>query len=238
MKIVFSWDDGAIEDQHLFEIHEKYKIPGIFFVPTHNREGREVLSPSAIKNSESKYVSFGGHTYNHIYLTSIPIQQVEEEVLANKEYLESILGHSIDHFCLPGGKYNTNVLSIVKKHFKTIRTADTMSFVGMKDSLLFPSIHFYPRGVKSLIGNAIRHNSYHVLPYLFSHSNDPYFSLLAGLINLESARPNSIVIIWGHSWELEEYGLWNELDNFMASIKDKYDDCISDYSCLLPINTI
>lgn len=30
MKIIFSWDDGALEDQKLFELHEKYKIPGMF----------------------------------------------------------------------------------------------------------------------------------------------------------------------------------------------------------------
>lgn len=36
MKISFSWDDGTLEDQKLFELHEKYRIPGMFFVPTRN----------------------------------------------------------------------------------------------------------------------------------------------------------------------------------------------------------
>ena len=67
MKLAFSWDDGALEDQKLFELHEKYQIPGMFFVPTKNREGREVLSPNIIKRAESQYVSFGGHTDNHTY---------------------------------------------------------------------------------------------------------------------------------------------------------------------------
>lgn len=30
MKIAFSWDDGALEDRKLFELHEKYEIPGMF----------------------------------------------------------------------------------------------------------------------------------------------------------------------------------------------------------------
>ena len=50
MKIIFSWDDGALEDQKLFELHEKYKIPGMFFVPTFNREGRKVLTKEMIRS--------------------------------------------------------------------------------------------------------------------------------------------------------------------------------------------
>ena len=103
MKIIFSWDDGALEDQKLFELHEKYKIPGMFFVPTFNREGRKVLTKEMIRSSESEYVQFGGHTQNHTYLTSIPLEDVEEEVLLNKNYLQECLGHEIKHFCLPGG---------------------------------------------------------------------------------------------------------------------------------------
>ena len=72
MKIAFSWDDGALEDQKLFELHEKYEIPGMFFVPTRNREGREVVTPEIMRIAESRYIRFGGHTENHTYLTSIP----------------------------------------------------------------------------------------------------------------------------------------------------------------------
>lgn len=90
MKIIFSWDDGALEDQKLFELHEKYKIPGMFFVPTFNREGRKVLTKEMIRSSESEYVQFGGHTQNHTYLTSIPLEDVEEEVLLNKNYLPRV----------------------------------------------------------------------------------------------------------------------------------------------------
>ena len=39
MRVIFSWDDGAPQDKKMYELHEKYKIPGMFFVPTKNREG-------------------------------------------------------------------------------------------------------------------------------------------------------------------------------------------------------
>ena len=214
MKIAFSWDDGALEDCKLFELHEKYKVPGMFFVPTYNREGRDVLSPEMIKKGASRYVKFGGHTENHTYLTDIPIESVESEILDNKKYLENILGEEGPHFCLPGGKYNSEVLNIIYKHFKTIRTADTMNF-RYNGGLLKPTFHLYPRGKKSLLGNCRKNNSYKELFYIGTHLNKNYFQIIRDLINQESKNENSIIMVWGHSWEIEEQSLWDEVEKIL-----------------------
>lgn len=214
MKIAFSWDDGAMEDQKLFELHEKYRIPGMFFIPTRNREGRKVITPEIMRNSESKYVQFGGHTDNHTYLTQIPIDNVEIEVVKNKEYLEDVLGHRVQDFCLPGGKYNPEILEIISKHFSTIRTADTMNFSYL-GGVLKPAIHFYPRSNKSLLGNALRNKSYSQAMYVALHYGDAYFDLVSNLIAKESLKKDSLIMIWGHSWEIEEYQLWDRLESFM-----------------------
>lgn len=214
MKIAFSWDDGALEDQRLFELHEKYEIPGMFFVPTRNREGRDVLTPQMMREAESKYIEFGGHTENHTYLTDIPVGAVESEVLSNKVYLENVLGHEVDDFCLPGGKYTTEILEIVYRHYKTVRSADTMNFT-YGGGVLKPTIHFYPRGNKSLIGNAVRNQSYSQMMYIAMHHKENYFDLIRKLIQNECEKKDSVIIVWGHSWELEQFSLWNELENLM-----------------------
>lgn len=218
MKLTFSWDDGALQDEKLFELHSKYEIPGMFFVPTKNREGRDVLTPEMIRKSESKYIKFGGHTQNHIYLTELNLNDVETEVVENKKYLEDVLGHQVDDFCLPGGKYSRGILKIIYKHYKTIRTADTMNFRSM-ERLLKPSIHFYPRGFKSLLGNAVRNDSYREFGFLLRHFNDDYFDVINKLIEYERTKNNRIVMIWGHSWEIEKLGLWNKLEHLMKMAK-------------------
>ena len=227
MKIAFSWDDGALEDQKLFELHEKYEIPAIFFIPNRNIEGKSVLSPEQIKKAESQYVSFGGHTLNHRYLTRIPIDEVKNEVYYNQKYLEDILGHSIEHFCLPGGKYNSQILAEVKQFYKTVRTADTMNFSLPKDCIVKPSIHFYPRGASSMIYNSLKHMSISEVGYLIRHINVGYFELIEELIELKSAENNDkdIALIWGHSWEINEYGLWTHLEHFMKKVKNL--ECIN-----------
>ena len=227
MKIIFSWDDGALEDQKLFELHEKYKIPGMFFVPTFNREGRKVLTKEMIRSSESEYVQFGGHTQNHTYLTSIPLEDVEEEVLLNKNYLQECLGHEIKHFCLPGGKYTKEILPIVYRHFETIRTADTMNF-KYEGGLLVPTIHFYPRGIKSLLGNAFKHNSYEEMLYVLTHGMKDYFDIINGIIQREKKKEDRVIVIWGHSCEIEQYNLWDKLEQCMELVKNS--DCYCRYS--------
>lgn len=214
MKVAFSWDDGALEDQKLFELHEKYEIPGMFFVPTRNREGREVLTPEMLRGAESEYVQFGGHTENHTYLTSIPLDEVEQEVLLNKVFLENTLGHEIEDFCLPGGKYTPEILDIVNKHYKTIRTADTMNF-KYTGGALKPAIHFYARGSKSLLGNAVRNRSITQGAYIALHCNMDYFELISNLIRNEQEKKDSVVMVWGHSWELEKEHLWGKLEEIM-----------------------
>lgn len=216
LKIAFSWDDGALEDQRLFELHEKYEIPGMFFVPTRNREGREVLTPEMMRGAESEYIRFGGHTENHTYLTSIPLNEVDKEVFINKVYLENTLGHKIEDFCLPGGKYTPKILEIVKRHYKTIRTADTMNF-RYTGGVLKPTVHFYPRGSRSLLGNAIKNGSVRQARYVLTHHKQGYFDLVQHLIENENKYSDSSIMIWGHSWEVEKYELWNELEKLMRS---------------------
>lgn len=220
MKIVFSWDDGAPEDQKLFELHEKYEIPGIFFVPNRNREGRPVLSEQMIHNNESELISFGGHTENHVFLTEIPLEDAEKEIRHNQQYLEDLLGHEIVDFCLPGGRYNQDIVDMARKYYKTIRTADTMNF-ACEGELIKPTFHFYDRGRKSLIGNSVRNSSIRQLLYILTHPNYDYFTMMRKLIDNEK-NSDSIVKIWGHSWEIEECSLWKELDSFFAHIRQNY----------------
>lgn len=214
MKVSFSWDDGALEDLKLFELHEKFEIPGMFFVPTKNQEGRDVITPEVIRKAESKYIRFGGHTNNHTYLTNISLCEVEEEIVTNKIYLQNVLGHEVTDFCLPGGKFNSDILDIIYKHYETIRTADTMCF-KYNGGVFKPAIHFFPRGIKSLMGNSMKNRDYKRMIYISLHMGMSYFDLITEIIKNETMNKDSVVMIWGHSWELEEYNLWGELEKLM-----------------------
>lgn len=226
MKIVFTWDDGALEDAKLFELHNRYKIPGMFFVPNYNKEGRNVISPEMIKQASSDLISFGGHTVSHSYLPTIPPEELDSELVDNRDYLSKLIGKPVEHFCLPGGKYDEALLQVCYKYYKTVRTADTMNYKN-SGTLCRPTFHFYPRGKKSLIGNALKNKSISSIFGILLNYRRTYWEILYKLVD-GKRNTNADIVIWGHSWEIEELNLWGELEKFMKYISQKYSDsCVS-----------
>ena len=204
----------------------------MFLIPTMNREGRVVINDVVIRRAKSKFIDFGGHTKNHVYLTDILISDVDAEIKDNKDYLEDILGQEVKHFCFPGGKYNSEIIDVVKKYYKTTRTADTMSFVAKDDFLIKPAIHLYPRGKKSIIGNCLRNKSYKEMICVIHNIRHSDFDIYKRLLLEDVSDVNKDIIIWGHSWEINEKGLWYEVESMFRFINEGFLSSVVHYDCL------
>ena len=220
LKLSFSWDDGAPEDLKLVRLCEKYAIPSTLFIPNENREGLKVLSADEILSVHSELTTIGAHTQHHTYLTELPLSDVYIEVVNNKKFLEDMLGHTVSDFSFPGGKYNKSILATIKNEFKTFRTADTMCTRVHRD-VIRPTFHFYPRGKKSLLLNAIRQKdaSFSLCSKRMSET-DNYFELLRMLMtSMADSKKEFFVHIWGHSWEIEHFCLWQELETMLSWVR-------------------
>lgn len=227
IQISFSWDDGSPLDKKIFDLHEKYQFPAVLFVPNKNCEGLETLSKADIKAmANSKIITFGGHTRNHVYLTEIPLENVFDEVADNKKYLEDIVQKNVDYFCFPGGKYNKDVFKEISSEFKIFRTAGTMSS-NFSKIVRTPTFHFYPRGRKSLLLNSLRNKDKIFFDCLKKIGEKDYFELIKEIISSASKKDKLYQIhIWGHSWEIENLGLWEKLESLFAFLKSNYSESI------------
>ncbi|NET40106.1 MAG: polysaccharide deacetylase family protein, partial [Cyanothece sp. SIO1E1] len=58
-------------------------------------------------------IEVGGHTKNHTNLASQSLEDQWREIRESKEDLEEILGHSVDGFAYPYGKYSPETVDIV-----------------------------------------------------------------------------------------------------------------------------
>jgi len=233
LKIAFSWDDGSLEDLKLLDFSVKNGIPGIFFIPGSNRE-RNVLNRQDIKTILANGFEIGSHTLSHTYLTEIPLIKAEEEMLQGKDYLEQILGQKIPHFCYPGGKYNKQLTSIGEKYFASARTADTGAVVMNNTFLIKPAFHFFNRGKKSLFYNSLKQRSPIFRLLLSRLSVNDYFKLVTSLTDaLAESDKIYRIIIWGHSWEIENYKLWDKLKELFRHLNINHAESISGYSELL-----
>ena len=58
--------------------------------------------------------TIGAHTLTHPRLTTLAADDARREILQSKARLESMLGHSVDHFSYPHGDHNAAVAATVR----------------------------------------------------------------------------------------------------------------------------
>ena len=111
--ITTSWDDGHPLDLKLAELLGKYDIPATFYISIDNVE-RQSMNPSEIKQIGQSF-DIGGHTYHHLNLLRVSLKEAEKEIAEGKRRLEEITSRELFSFCYPWGRFNHQVINIVKE---------------------------------------------------------------------------------------------------------------------------
>lgn len=220
--ITTSWDDGYILDFKIAGLLEKYKIRGTFYVSkNYPLEGGLSDSEVAIL---AKSHEIGSHTINHPNLLRIPPAEAGQEIDGGKKWLEDILGKKIEMFCYPYGCYNNEIINLVKRAgFLGARTTEKFVISEPDD--------FYKMGT-----------TLHIYPFPFNRFKprfffQPYWQNRVGIKKLKiqffslrnwkslsravfdkALESGNFFHLWGHSLEIEKYGMWKELEDFFAYI--------------------
>jgi hypothetical protein len=155
-------------------------------------------------------------------------------MIGGKDFLEQLLGRNTDHFCFPGGRYDHKLVKKAQQHFLSARTADTGAILGKDSFLIRPAFHFYDRGRLSLLYNSARNNSLIFPAVLRNIFEDRYFELLKQVITmLNNLKTTHKIIVWGHSWEIEQHSLWLGLEDFFQWLMKCYSRNLRTYSELV-----
>ena len=144
MNIEFSFDDGYKTDIGIARTLKKFGFKGTFYIPTLQCE----LNEEEIKMLEQDLgMEIGGHTYSHYPdMKTLTKEMCFEEVIRNKEWLESIIGHKITKFCYPRGRYNGETIEVIKEAgYKEARTTIVLKTKVEDVFQKHTTIHFYPR---------------------------------------------------------------------------------------------
>lgn len=222
MIVTTSWDDGHSLDLRLADLMVKYGIAGTFYVPERNIEGRPTLSAAQLRTIASEF-EIGGHTRNHVRLHKLPLAEAEEEVLSGKAFIETLLGRAIQGFCYPGGFYTSDIKRIVSAAGYDYGRTTVNLCVGMfGDPFEMPTtLQFYPRfGVRNLKSFA-RYGQFAArLPALSAVIRVQSLTLaMQKLLNV-ARRHGGYLHLWGHSWEIDELGLWRQLEDVFKYLHD------------------
>jgi len=187
-RIQTSWDDGKKQDLRLADLLRQYEVPATFYIPNSTE-----LSIEEIKGISIDF-EIGGHTVNHIPLTDLNKTEARWEIKWNKRWLEDIIGRPLTSFCYPKGYYTQRDVKLVKEAgFQEARTVKRLSTSKPKKKFeIETTIHVYPNHKDQ--GDWLQRAKE------IWDSEPDYFHL------------------WGHSWELDKFDLWGELEEFLRYI--------------------
>jgi peptidoglycan-N-acetylglucosamine deacetylase len=192
--LVTSWDDGSKFDVRLAELLLKYNIPAIFYIPTCcELSNREILDLS-------KYFSVGGHTTTHPNdIKRLSFEDQLKDISENKKWLEDILGKEVTAFCYPSGKGDIDTVRAVK--MAGYREARRVGWGNTE----------YPKDLFNIKPTAFIH------PDTKKFGGKSWYDYAFDLVGSEYYH------LWGHSHEVEKYGLWQELENLFIVMSNSYE---------------
>ncbi len=76
----------------------------------------KLMSKEMIYELYTQGINFGAHTVHHFRLTELLNSDAEFQINQSKFHLENILGNQIDSFSFPHGKYNKQIIDLLKKN--------------------------------------------------------------------------------------------------------------------------
>ncbi len=73
------------------------------------------LSPSQVRDLDTQGFEIGCHSMTHPYLSDLPEPELIREIVDAKLQIEAIIGHPIEHFSCPGGRYDQRTLQVARQ---------------------------------------------------------------------------------------------------------------------------
>lgn len=219
--ITTSWDDGHILDFKLAELLNKYNLPGTFYIPKTNAE-HQVMEAAQIVEL-AKQFEIGGHTMHHTRLRMKNRQQIDAEVLGCFNWLHNLLGYPPVSFCFPGGIFSPeSIASVYESGFKVARTTELLSIDKQVAHRLVPTtLQVYDHSAFTYFKHLVKRQHWQNMARWLSSNSLYNLQILTEDYLKRIETSGGCFHLWGHSWEMEEYQLWNKLEKIFETISNR-----------------
>lgn len=216
--VTTSWDDGHPLDVKLANLLAEFRINGTFYVSSKNRE-RSVMLPKNIRDI-SKHFEIGAHSLTHRRLNTLNNHDLEKEIKDNKMLLEDIISRTVDMFCYPSGIYSTRVWQVVMNSgFIGARTTQEFRLSLPNNALQMPTtLQAYPHSPFIRIRHALKTRNWPGILELMRMGCGKNWKHLACDFFNKVCEEGGVWHLWGHSWEIEQYDLWDDLRLILETV--------------------
>lgn len=214
--VTTSWDDGHPLDLKLAELLEKYDIPATFYIPINYPE-RDCMGANEIKEIAESF-DIGGHTYNHLNLPQVSIEEAEREVADCKKKLEEMTGKEIVSFGYPYGSFNDEITKVVEEAgFSGARTVKLFTR-NIKDPFKMGTM-MEAIDYGTYVRHIIKSKDFKLLGFMLRKNlaNKGWDEVAIGTLDFVIEN-GGIWHLWGHSWEIDAAKDWTRLERVFKKI--------------------
>ncbi|MBQ8508650.1 MAG: polysaccharide deacetylase family protein [Clostridia bacterium] len=212
--LTLSFDDGTIQDRRFVKLLNQYGIKSTFnlnsglFNQRHEivHEGIKVchdeIAPEEVHDLYAGH-EVAAHTITHPNLLKCSREEVIHQVGGDAKALEALCGYPIVGMAYPGGPFfNDDIIDTILTN-TSVRYARA---VGSHFTFKLPErlMEWYPTC------------------YLHPKEYDRLMVLADEFIALETEE-DALFYLWGHSFELDKFGNWDDFERFCEKIAGKSD---------------
>ncbi|TSC59571.1 MAG: polysaccharide deacetylase [Candidatus Peregrinibacteria bacterium Greene0416_62] len=224
-----SWDDGYTLDLRVADLLDRYNAKGTFYVCPHTQHRSQMMSEEQIRALSNRH-AIGAHSLSHPHLTLISREDAQREIHESKKWVEKVTGKPCTMFCYPYGAVNPHVRDLVKEAgFTGARTTKDLEF-SAADPFLEPvtlQIMPFPGRRHSRISwklldhfGPLRARYTRLRKLQTPHAAmGSWLALAKYLYGYAKETNQSFFHLYGHSREVEKYGMWGELEEFLKYVK-------------------
>jgi peptidoglycan/xylan/chitin deacetylase (PgdA/CDA1 family) len=151
---------------------------------------------------------------SHNVLSGLRCKEIAGEVGLCKDRLEDILGKRVRMFCYPKGRFNAKVIAEVKRAgYEGARTTRMLrQSLDFEPFRMPTSLLAYPNRGRLYTKNLVKaRNIRGLFDYLTRFFRLDSWVSMAKILFDRVLKEGGVWHLFGHSWEIEEMGLWDEL---------------------------
>ena len=195
--LTMSYDDGRKEDYRLVALFNKHGIKGTF-----NLNAGVDWDERRIPQSEYRTLYEGHeiacHTFTHPTIARSPLDQVAQQVLADRRGLEALVGRPVRGLAYPNGSYSKEIISMLPSlGIRHARIVPTTGSFAMPDNYL------------AWAGTC--------------HHNDHLMDHARAFAELNKSQYLYMMYVWGHSYEFTNNDNWDVMEEFCQFIGGRDD---------------
>ena len=224
--VTTSWDDGDFRDSKVAEMLHARNLPATFYVPITGHHRSHALGRNELRMLSDGGFEIGGHGFSHRILPQCSRKVVVEEVEVCKQSLEDILGREVRMFAYPRGRHSSVAVRSVKHAgYAGARTTEMFSLGLHFDPYRMPTtIHVFPHSKSEYIRNMARAvdlgRAWRYVTQLWQVES---WVELAKILFDSILMGSGVFHLYGHSWEIDELGLWDDLEQVLDYVANRED---------------